>query len=75
MNRVTRISTAALLLLMMALAGCGYHVAGKSTRLPADVHVLAVPMFVNQTQTYRVEGRLPRMRWLSRPRSRNMTPA
>jgi len=44
----------------MTLAGCGYHVAGKSARLPNDVHVLAVPMFVNQTQSYRVEQILTR---------------
>ena len=41
--------------LLLALTGCGYHVAGRSSRLPADVHVLAVPVFVNQTQAYRVE--------------------
>jgi outer membrane lipopolysaccharide assembly protein LptE/RlpB len=45
----------ATLALLLALSGCGYHVAGRSSRLPADVHVLAVPMFVNQTQAYRVE--------------------
>jgi outer membrane lipopolysaccharide assembly protein LptE/RlpB len=37
------------------LSGCGYHVAGKATRLPQNVHVLAVPVFINQTQTYRIE--------------------
>ncbi len=36
-------------------AGCGYHVAGRATRLPRNVHVLAVPVFINQTQTYRIE--------------------
>ena len=43
------------LALLPALTGCGYPVAGRSSRLPADVHVLAVPMFVNQTQAYRME--------------------
>jgi outer membrane lipopolysaccharide assembly protein LptE/RlpB len=37
------------------LAGCGYHVAGRASRLPQNVHVLAVPVFINQTQTYRIE--------------------
>ena len=37
------------------LTGCGYHVAGRATRLPQSVHVLAVPVFINQTQTYRIE--------------------
>jgi outer membrane lipopolysaccharide assembly protein LptE/RlpB len=42
------------------LAGCGYHAPGHSSRLPENLHVLAVPMFVNQTQTYRVEQILTR---------------
>ncbi len=40
---------------MLALAGCGYHVAGRATRLPQAVHTIAVPVFVNQTHTYRIE--------------------
>jgi len=43
-----------------ALSGCGYHAVGHSSRLPQDVKVLAVPMFVNQTQTYRIEQILTR---------------
>jgi outer membrane lipopolysaccharide assembly protein LptE/RlpB len=50
----------AVLIAAAALAGCGYHAAGRSTRLPESLHVLAVPMFVNQTQTYRVEQLLTR---------------
>lgn len=42
------------------LCGCGYHAAGHSSRLPENLHVLAIPMFVNQTQTYRVEQILTR---------------
>lgn len=41
--------------LTWALSGCGYRPAGQPTRLPADLHVLAVPVFINQTQTYRIE--------------------
>lgn len=44
-----------LALLALALAGCGYHVAGKATRLPATVHTIAIPAFVNQTQQYKLE--------------------
>lgn len=47
-------------LLVVLLAGCGYHAAGHSNRLPENVRVLAVPMFVNQTQTYGVEQLLTR---------------
>jgi outer membrane lipopolysaccharide assembly protein LptE/RlpB len=42
-------------LLLVLLAGCGYHTVGSASRLPANIHVLAVPVFVNQTQTYRIE--------------------
>lgn len=47
-------------LALAALTGCGYHVAGKATRLPPNVSTIAVPMFVNQTQTYRIEQVLTR---------------
>jgi outer membrane lipopolysaccharide assembly protein LptE/RlpB len=47
-------------LLVAALSGCGYHTAGHSNRLPENVRVLAVPTFVNQTQTYGVEQLLTR---------------
>ena len=42
-------------LLALQLAGCGYHTAGHADRLPSSVHTIAIPAFVNQTQTYRVE--------------------
>lgn len=44
--------------LTFTLSGCGYRPAGQGTRLPADLHVLAVPVFINQTQTYRIEQTL-----------------
>jgi outer membrane lipopolysaccharide assembly protein LptE/RlpB len=50
----------AAVLLISLLAGCGYHTAGHSNRLPENVRVLAVPTFVNQTQTYGVEQLLTR---------------
>ncbi len=39
----------------LALSACGYHVAGKGTTLPTDLHTLAIPMFGNATQVYHVE--------------------
>ena len=42
------------------LGGCGYHTAGHATRIPASVRTIAVPIFVNQTQTYRIEQILTR---------------
>ena len=47
--------------LLLALAvlvcsvGCGYHTAGHASRLPNTIKTIAVPVFTNQTQSYRVE--------------------
>jgi outer membrane lipopolysaccharide assembly protein LptE/RlpB len=49
--------TAVLLVLALAPA-CGYHTAGHATTLPQNVKVLAVPSFVNQSQTFRIEQSL-----------------
>ncbi|HZD94441.1 MAG TPA: LPS assembly lipoprotein LptE, partial [Candidatus Sulfotelmatobacter sp.] len=49
-----------LLLLALFLSSCGYHTAGHTVRLPASVRTLAVPVFINQTQTYRIEQVLTR---------------
>lgn len=50
----------AIFVLALTFTGCGYHIAGKATRLPPNVNIIAVPMFVNQTQTYRIEQMLTR---------------
>ena len=47
-----------LLLLVLLLAGCGYHTAGHAVQLPENVKTIAVPAFVNQTTTYRIEQML-----------------
>lgn len=41
--------------LLFGLTGCGYHTVGQATHLPANVRTLAVPVFVNATQSYHVE--------------------
>ena len=39
--------------------GCGYHTAGHTTNtIPENVRTIAVPAFVNQTQTYKIEQML-----------------
>lgn len=48
------------LLTAMVTLGCGYHTAGHATRIPASVRTIAVPVFVNQTQSYRIEQILTR---------------
>jgi outer membrane lipopolysaccharide assembly protein LptE/RlpB len=53
---VSRVSLA--LLGVLLCAGCGYHTAGKANLLPSDLRTVAVPAFVNQTQTYKIEQML-----------------
>ncbi len=50
------IAIALLVALAAASSSCGYHVAGKAVKIPPYVKTLAVPAFVNQTQTYRIEA-------------------
>ncbi|MGH9601442.1 MAG: LPS assembly lipoprotein LptE [Terriglobales bacterium] len=40
------------------VSGCGYHQAGRASHLPAELRTIAVPGFVNQTQTYKIEQQL-----------------
>jgi outer membrane lipopolysaccharide assembly protein LptE/RlpB len=46
------------LLMASVAAGCGYTVAGRATRIPPDVHTIAVLPLVNKTSTYRIEQRM-----------------
>jgi outer membrane lipopolysaccharide assembly protein LptE/RlpB len=46
---------AAWLILLLANVGCGYHTAGRAAQLPENVKTVAVPAFVNETTTYRIE--------------------
>src|SRR6476659_1491989 len=45
-------------LLAVVLSGCGYHTAGHVTTIPSNVQTIAIPAFVNQTQTYKIEQTL-----------------
>jgi outer membrane lipopolysaccharide assembly protein LptE/RlpB len=49
---------AALGLLFAVSGGCGYHTAGHAVQLPENVKTIAVPAFVNETSTYRIEQML-----------------
>jgi outer membrane lipopolysaccharide assembly protein LptE/RlpB len=42
----------------LLITGCGYHTAGHTTTIPQDVRTIAVPAFVNQTQTFKIEQML-----------------
>jgi outer membrane lipopolysaccharide assembly protein LptE/RlpB len=48
----------ALALLLFSVTGCGYHTAGHVNTLPEQVHTIAIPSFINQSQTYKVEQTL-----------------
>jgi outer membrane lipopolysaccharide assembly protein LptE/RlpB len=50
-------SLAALALSLMATA-CGYHTVGHTVALPQNVHTIAIPGFLSQSQTFRIEQRL-----------------
>ncbi len=53
--RLTGLSLLSITLSALLLAGCGYHTAGSATHVPADVRTMAVPIFVNKTQSYKTE--------------------
>jgi outer membrane lipopolysaccharide assembly protein LptE/RlpB len=40
------------------LTGCGYHTAGHFNQLPRNLQTIAIPAFVNQSGTYKIEQRL-----------------
>ena len=40
---------AASLLLVLGLGGCGYHLAGRGSTLPAHIKTIGVPQFTNAT--------------------------
>jgi outer membrane lipopolysaccharide assembly protein LptE/RlpB len=47
----------AVVLTATVLAGCGYHVVGRSSSLPSGWKTIAIPAFVNRTTHYRIEQR------------------
>jgi hypothetical protein len=56
--RAGRIALSLAILVGIACAGCGYHVAGRASRLPSDWSSIAIPAFKNDTTRYRLEQRL-----------------
>jgi outer membrane lipopolysaccharide assembly protein LptE/RlpB len=43
---------------LLAATACGYHTAGHATQIPENVKTIAIPSFVNDTTTYRIEQML-----------------
>ena len=42
----------------LLLGGCGYHTAGHTGALPPTIHTIAIPAFVSQSRTFRIEQQL-----------------
>ncbi len=42
----------------MLASGCGYHLAGKGSKLPPTIRTIAIPTFSNNTTYYKVEQKL-----------------
>ena len=55
---MTRWAALAVLTLSLTGSGCGYHTVGHTVSLPQNVHTIAIPGFVSQSQTFRIEQRL-----------------
>lgn len=43
---------------LFSAVGCGYHVAGRGSRLPEEMRTIAVVAFENRTTRHRIEQRL-----------------
>ena len=52
---MTRWTGVLALALGFVVSGCGYHTAGHSGALPQTVCTIAIPGFLSQTQTFRIE--------------------
>ena len=50
--------SAALVLVSVVSAGCGYSLAGRGSFLPAHIQTIAVPLFVNNSSVFDVERRI-----------------
>ena len=57
-RRPASLVIAATVVMLVGAAGCGYHTAGHTVTLPQGIRTIAVPAFINQTQSYKVEQSL-----------------
>src|SRR5579872_7477000 len=55
-NRVLAVRHTLVLVLSALLTACGYHTSNSTKiQLPSGIRTIAVPIFVNKTQSYRAE--------------------
>jgi outer membrane lipopolysaccharide assembly protein LptE/RlpB len=57
-SKIFPFTSLAIFTLSLAATGCGYHTVGHTVALPPNVHTIAIPGFVSQSQTFRIEQRL-----------------
>ena len=57
-GRATGFKVCLWLAVLLLTTACGYHTAGHNVALPTNVQTIAIPAFVNQTQTYKIEQKL-----------------
>ena len=50
-----RLTRSWLLVSLSLASGCGYHTLGHSDALPPNIHTIAIPGFVSQSRTFRIE--------------------
>jgi len=50
-----RMALAAALCVGLTAISCGYHTAGQTVNLPQNVRTIAIPGFISQSQTFRIE--------------------
>jgi outer membrane lipopolysaccharide assembly protein LptE/RlpB len=51
---------AALAIVILAAAGCGYHLRGTGSSLPPDIRSMSIPVFRNLTTRYELDLKLTR---------------
>lgn len=57
-HRVPTFTFALAVLSLFMTLSCGYHTVGHNTTIPENVQTIAIPAFVNQTQTFKIEQML-----------------
>jgi outer membrane lipopolysaccharide assembly protein LptE/RlpB len=55
MRRPNSYFSAIVVSFFLVIGGCGYHTVGAASHLPSTVHTLAVPTFVNRSQSFHTE--------------------
>jgi outer membrane lipopolysaccharide assembly protein LptE/RlpB len=58
MNKMKQLSRLALVVALLAHAGCGYSLAGRGSFLPAYIQRIGVPQFINTTAVFDLDRQI-----------------